>query len=156
MGQYQNNKIVKYNKCHGKVNKAGGTTITDEELRTISVRELNRKLKQSGCSKEQAINIKQRRRTLKNRGYAANCRHKRQSQTLQLTVDLKKVKETEEKLRADVQQMVRERDHAQQQRDVYKRAVSACAALRIFSRSEKSPNLYRCVIRSQIAPFSFK
>ena len=52
------------------------------------MRELNRKLKQSGCTKEQMINIKQRRRTLKNRGYAANCRTKRQTQTHQLTIDL--------------------------------------------------------------------
>lgn len=76
-------------KALGKINIAGSTKIPDDELRTISVRELNRKLKQSGCSKEQAIAIKQRRRTLKNRGYAANCRHKRQSQTTQLTIDLK-------------------------------------------------------------------
>lgn len=76
-------------KAIGKINIAGSSKIPDDELRTISVRELNRKLKQSGCSKEQAIAIKQRRRTLKNRGYAANCRHKRQSQTTQLTIDLK-------------------------------------------------------------------
>ena len=65
--------------------------IPDEELKSISVRELNRKLKQSGCTKEQMINIKQRRRTLKNRGYAANCRTKRQTQTHQLTLDLQEI-----------------------------------------------------------------
>ena len=76
-------------KSYGKINIAGSTKIPDDELRSISVRELNRKLKQSGCTKEQAIAIKQRRRTLKNRGYAANCRQKRQTQTTQLTIDLK-------------------------------------------------------------------
>jgi len=83
----------------GKINVAGTTKIPDEELRTISVRELNRKLKQSGCTKEQAISIKQRRRTLKNRGYAANCRHKRQTQTTQLTIDLKQVQHSHETIK---------------------------------------------------------
>ena len=78
---------------------AGTTKIPDDELRTISVRELNRKLKQSGCTKEQAISIKQRRRTLKNRGYAANCRHKRQTQTTQLTIDLKQVQHSNETMK---------------------------------------------------------
>ena len=63
------------------------------------MRELNRKLKQSGCTKEQAISIKQRRRTLKNRGYAANCRHKRQTQTTQLTIDLKQVQHSHETIK---------------------------------------------------------
>ena len=83
----------------GKINVAGTTKIPDDELRTISVRELNRKLKQSGCTKEQAISIKQRRRTLKNRGYAANCRHKRQTQTTQLTIDLKQVQHSNETIK---------------------------------------------------------
>jgi len=83
----------------GKINVAGTTKIPDDELRTISVRELNRKLKQSGCTKEQAISIKQRRRTLKNRGYAANCRHKRQTQTTQLTIDLKQVQHSNETMK---------------------------------------------------------
>lgn len=111
------------NKCQGKVNLAGGTKITDEELRTISVRELNRKLKQSGCSKEQAINIKQRRRTLKNRGYAANCRHKRQSQTQQLTIDLKRVQAAEEKLRYAYQEIAKQKEEMGQQINNLKKSV---------------------------------
>ena len=73
-------------------------SITDEELVTFNVKELNRILKTKGkCSKfsnhflihnlaaacagisrEEINNIKQRRRTLKNRGYAATVRVKRE------------------------------------------------------------------------------
>lgn len=52
-------------------------SICDKQLITLSVRELNRQLKSSKYSKYQVQQMKQRRRTLKNRGYAASCRNKR-------------------------------------------------------------------------------
>merc|ERR1711894_481431 len=52
--------------------------LTDEKLVTISTKEFNRLLKNSGLDREECKKLKAKRRTLKNRGYAASCRHKRQ------------------------------------------------------------------------------
>merc|ERR1711988_295797 len=50
---------------------------TDEALKSLSVKELNRLVKVKGLSKDQVAKIKYQRRTIKNRGYAQNCRIKR-------------------------------------------------------------------------------
>ena len=75
--------------------------LSDDELIALSVKDLNRMLK--GMTRDEIIKLKQRRRTLKNRGYAANCREKRISQ--------KEVLETEkDQLRNEVDRLQREND----------------------------------------------
>jgi len=51
--------------------------ISDKELVNIEIKELNRKVKEKGVSKGLAARLKHRRRTLKNRNYATNCREKK-------------------------------------------------------------------------------
>ncbi|XP_059155499.1 transcription factor MafF-like isoform X1 [Physella acuta] len=75
------------------------SSISDDELVSLSVKELNRLLK--GLSRDEVSKLKQRRRTLKNRGYAANCREKRISQKEELETE-------KDKLRAEVERLQRE------------------------------------------------
>ena len=44
--------------------------MSDQELSSLNIKDLNRKLKEKGLSKEMIEKLKQRRRTLKNRKYA--------------------------------------------------------------------------------------
>lgn len=83
--------------------------ISDDELVTLSVRELNRQLKSSGLTKEEIVRMKQRRRTLKNRGYAASCRNKRlevkgglEGERQKVLMDLKRLKDGNMSIRDEI------------------------------------------------------
>eukprot|EP00092_Neocalanus_flemingeri_P067515 GFUD01082425.1.p1 GENE.GFUD01082425.1~~GFUD01082425.1.p1 ORF type:complete len:349 (-),score=51.97 GFUD01082425.1:294-1340(-) len=65
--------------------------ISDEDLILMSTRDLNKFLKSKGLSRDMIKVIKQQRRTMKNRGYAASCRVKREDQCRELKAELAKL-----------------------------------------------------------------
>ena len=82
--------------------------LSDEVLVNLPVKDLNSFLR--GFSDDEIYRIKQRRRTLKNRGYAQNSRTKRVRQKEDL-------EEERQQLRKDLEQLARENDNLKRERD---------------------------------------
>lgn len=83
--------------------------LSDSELMSLSVRELNLHLR--GLSREEVQKLKQRRRTLKNRGYAASCRVKRVTQKEELEKQKSQLQQEVDKLASENASMRAELDH---------------------------------------------
>lgn len=104
--------------------RSGGSSddlINDALLLQLPVRDLNKRLQ--GISKEEIARLKQKRRTLKNRGYAQSCRTKRMNQRIEL-------ENANEILATELHKMKSELSRITQERDMYKQRFSALAAAR--------------------------
>lgn len=93
-----------YNGC----SRNSDDLISDDLLMTLSVRELNKKL--HGCAREEVVRLKQKRRTLKNRGYAQNCRSKRLQQRHDLEITNRSLHSELKKIQLDLMRISQERD----------------------------------------------
>ncbi|XP_064549130.1 transcription factor MafB [Drosophila montana] len=82
--------------------------INDDMLTTLTVRELNKRL--HGCPREEVVRLKQKRRTLKNRGYAQNCRSKRLHQRHELEKANRQLNQDLHRLKMEYSRVCQERD----------------------------------------------
>ncbi|CAG9771919.1 unnamed protein product [Ceutorhynchus assimilis] len=83
-------------------------SLSDKALMTLSVRELNKRL--HGCPREEIIRLKQKRRTLKNRGYAQNCRSKRLQQRQDLEITNRSLQNELHRTKSEVARLTHELD----------------------------------------------
>lgn len=90
--------------------------LDDDDLVTLPVRELNKRLQ--GLTKDEIQRLKQKRRTLKNRGYAQNCRSKRMHHKTQLERTNNTLADQINNLQRNVAILTRERNYFKQQNDM--------------------------------------
>lgn len=83
---------------------------TEKELRELSVKDINRLLKERGLSKAEIARVKHRRRTLKNRGYAQHSRLRRIETKNNLEIEKKSLLKELEQLQQQLAVTERERD----------------------------------------------
>ena len=90
--------------------------VSDDQLAEYSARDINRICK--GCPEEVVKQLKKRRRTLKNRGYASNSRVRRLQQKTELETTKTQLQFEVQKLRQEVVEMRKQRDYYKNRAEV--------------------------------------
>nr|CAG4635245.1 EOG090X0NUB [Alona affinis] len=130
------------NNIHGGPMSCGGgggnDLLDDDQLISLSVRELNKKL--NGFPREEVVRLKQKRRTLKNRGYAQNCRSKRMQQRHELESANTVLKGQMQRLQAEFNRVSQERDSYRQKYEAMHRAAAVSAAVQQHHQKSSGSN----------------
>lgn len=118
-------------------------SLNDEMLMSLSVRELNKRL--HGCPREEVVRLKQKRRTLKNRGYAQNCRSKRLQQRQDLESMNRSLQNELHRVKMELARVAQERDLLKQRINVNGRQAPSAnnpGLHNLNSDGQSSPEFY--------------
>jgi len=101
--------------------------IADQELISLSVRDLNRRL--HSLPEDVRKSLKRRRRTLKNRGYARNCRSKRMRHHSEVELQALSLQDQVAALQKQVEDRDSELERVNQEKDLYKQRYEQIISL---------------------------
>lgn len=109
--------------------------LTEEELAEMPVKDLNSLLR--GLPENEVMKLKQRRRTIKNRGYAQTSRVKRTTQKTILESEKESLGELLEKITRENEILKRERDEARIKLETYER-FAAMSGIVLMNQHQSS------------------
>lgn len=115
-------------------------SLNDDMLMSLSVRELNKRL--HGCPREEVVRLKQKRRTLKNRGYAQNCRSKRLQQRQDLESMNRSLQNELHRMKVELAKVVQERDLLKQRVNYNSRSSTTQNVHQVSSDNPNSTEYY--------------
>ena len=113
----------------GQGRATSSASLTDDQLIDLSVRDLNRILR--GLPRDEVNKLKQRRRTLKNRGYAASCREKRLTQKEELEMERAILRDEVDRLRQENTDVRKELDSLRSKYDNLKHYANGSSVSRM-------------------------
>ena len=112
--------------------------LTEEELASMPVKDLNVLLR--GLPETEILKLKQRRRTIKNRGYAQTSRSKRAKQRTVLEVEKSGLEGELDHLKSENDRLRRERDEAKIKLEAFERFAAMSGIAVVFSDGSAAAN----------------